>query len=240
MAPHNPNSPNDSSKGLSVRDWPESEQPRQRLFNCGPDSLSDAELLAIFPARRREGNDGDGSFPSAAEAVSRDSAGCLRRPIRSYRPSPVWGPAKVATLKALAAVTVRYLAEEMQRGPFIGHSRDVQRLLCGRFRDRDREVFAVVFLDTRHHVLAVEEMFQGTLNSAAVFPREIVRRALQLNAAAMVAVHNHPSGNPAPSPDDRQVTRELQRACGLMDISLLDHIVIGGNDCFSFAEHRLL
>ena len=98
----------------------------------------------------------------------------------------------------------------------------------------------MVFLDTRHHVLAVEEMFQGTLNSATVFPREIVRRALQLNAAALVAVHNHPSGNPSPSPDYRQVTRELQRACGLLDISLLDHIVIGGNDCFSFAEHRLL
>jgi len=127
----------------------------------------------------------------------------------------------------------------MQRGPFIGHSRDVQRLPCARFRDRDREVFAVVFIDTRHHVLAVDEVFLGKFNSATVIPREIVRRALQLNAA-MVAVHDHPSGNPSTSADDRQVTRELQRACGLMDISLLDHIVIGGNDCFSFAEHRLL
>ena len=94
----------------------------------------------------------------------------------------------------------------------------------------------MVFLDARHHVLTVEEMFQGTLNSATVFPREIVRRALQLNAAAIVAAHNHPSGNPSPSADDRQVTRELQRACGLMDISLLDHIVIGGNDCSSLCR----
>ena len=97
----------------------------------------------------------------------------------------------------------------------------------------------MVFIDTRHHVLAVDEVFLGKFNSATVIPREIVRRALQLNAA-MVAVHDHPSGNPSTSADDRQVTRELQRACGLMDISLLDHIVIGGNDCFSFAEHRLL
>ena len=114
----------------------------------------------------------------------------------------------------------------------------MQRLLCSRFRDR--EVFAVVFLDPRHHVLTVEEMFEGTLNSVTVFPWDIVRRALHLNAAAIVAVHNHPSGNPSPSADDRQVTRELQRACGLLDISLLDHIVIGGNDSFSFVEHRLL
>jgi DNA repair protein RadC len=140
----------------------------------------------------------------------------------------------------MAALTVRYMAEEINQGPFVGHSRDVQRLLSGRFRDLDRETFAVVFLDTRHRILAVEDMFQGTINSATVFPREIVKRALQLNAAAIVAVHNHPSGNPEPSSDDRQVTRALQRACGLMDISLLDHVIIGGNDCFSFAEHQLL
>lgn len=222
-----------------VSGWPKSEQPRQRLLTRGADALSDAELLAIFLRVGIKGTSvldlsrqllqGFGGFRGLLKASQQELGG-----IKGL------GEAKVATLKALADVTVRYMAEEMQRGPFIGHSRDVQQLLCGRFRDRDRETFAVVFLDTRHHVLAVEEMFQGTLNSATVFPREIVRRALQLNAAAMVAVHNHPSGNPSPSPDDRQVTRELQRACGLMDISLLDHIVIGGNDCFSFAEHRLL
>ena len=239
MAPQNPNSLIHSSKGLSVRDWPESEQPRERLLNCGPDSLSDAELLAIF---LRVGVKGMTVMDLSRFLLKKFQGlrGLFKASHQELQAVSGLGPAKVATIKALAAVTVRYLAEEMQRGPFIGHSRDVQRLLCGRFRDRDREVFAVVFLDTRHHVLAVEEMFQGTLNSATVFPREIVRRALQLNAAAVVAVHNHPSGNPSPSPDDRQVTRELQRACGLLDISLLDHIVIGGNDCFSFAEHRLL
>ena len=208
-------------------------------MNRGPDSLSDAELLAIF---LRVGVKGMTVMDLSRTLLKRFEGfrGLFKASYQELQAVSGLGPAKVAILKALAAVTVRYLAEEMQRGPFIGHSQDVQRLLCGRFRDRDRETFAVVFLDTRHHVLAVEEMFQGTLNSATVFPREIVRRALQLNAAAMVAVHNHPSGNPSPSPDDRQVTRELQRACGLMDISLLDHIVIGGNDCYSFAEHRLL
>ena len=110
---------------------------------------------------------------------------------------------------------------------------------------RRRPAFEVVFVYSQLEG-SVDLSFPGpcraatTLNSSTVFPREIVRRALQLNAAAMVAVHNHPSSNPAPSADDRQVTRELQRSCGLMDILLLDHIVIGGNDCFSFAEHRLL
>ena len=228
-----------SALATAADGWPESEQPRGRLSNCGPDSLSDAELLAIF---LRAGVKGMTVMDLSRTLLKRFQGfrGLVKASHQELQALSGLGPAKVAILKALAAVTVRYLAEEMQRGPFIGHSRDVQRLLCGRFRDRDREVFAVVFLDTRHHVLAVEEMFQGSVNSATVFPREIIKRALQLNSAAIVAVHNHPSGNPAPSPDDRQVTREVQRACGLMEISFLDHIVIGGNDCFSFAEHRLL
>ena len=227
------------SKGLSVRDWPEAEKPHHRLFTCGPDALSDAELLAIV---LRVGVKGMSVMDLSRFLLKKFQGfrGLFKASLQDLQSIAGMGPARAAALKALAALTVRYMAEEMHRGPFIGHSRDVQRLLCSRFRDRDREVFAVVFLDTRHHVLTVEEMFEGTLNSATVFPREIVRRALQLNAAAIVAVHNHPSGNPTPSPDDRQVTRELQRACGLLDISLLDHIVIGGNDAFSFAEHRLL
>ena len=228
-----------SSKSLSVRDWPEAEQPHQRLFTSGPDSLSDAELLAIF---LRVGVKGMNVMDLSRFLLKRFEGfrGLFKASVQELESIPGLGPAKVAALKALTALTVRYMAEELHPGPFVGHSRDIQRLLSARFRDRDREVFSVVFLDTRHHVISVEEMFEGTINSATVFPREIVRRALQLNAAAIAAVHNHPSGNPSPSPDDRQVTRELQSACGLLDISLLDHIIIGGNDAFSFAEHRLL
>ena len=145
MAPHNPNSLMDSSIGLSVRDWPESEQPRGRLLNCGPDSLSDAELLAIF---LRVGVKGMTVMDLSRFLLKKFQGlrGLFKASHQELQAVSGLGPAKVATLKALAAVTVRYLAEEMQRGPFIGHSRDVQRLLCGRFRDRDREVFAVVFL----------------------------------------------------------------------------------------------
>lgn len=205
----------------------------------GAEALSDAELLAIF---LRVGVKGTSVVDLSRQLLATFGGfrGLLKASDQELRGIKGLGAAKIATLKAIAALTVRYMAEEMNQGPFIGHSRDVQRLLSGRFRDMGREIFAVVFLDTRHHVLAMEDMFQGTINSATVFPREIVKRSLQLNAAAIVAVHNHPSGNPEPSSDDRQVTRELQRACGLMDISLLDHIIIGGNDCFSFAEHQLL
>ena len=170
MAPQNPNSPIDSSIGLSVRDWPESEQPREQLFTSDSDSLSDAELLAIF---LRVGVKGMTVMDLSRSLLKKFQGfrGLFKTSHQALQAVSGLGPAKVATIKALAAVTIRYLAEEMQRGPFIGHSRDVQRLLCGRFRDRDREIFAVVFLDTRHHVLALEEMFHGTLNSATVFPR---------------------------------------------------------------------
>ena len=171
MAPHNANSLMDSSIGLSVRDWPESEQPRERLLNCGPDSLSDAELLAIF---LRVGVKGMTVMDLSRFLLKKFQGlrGLFKASHQELQAISGLGPAKVVTLKALAAVTVRYLAEEMQRGPFIGHSRDVQQLLCERFRDRDREVFAVVFLDTRHHVLAVKEMFRAPSTAPPCFRRK--------------------------------------------------------------------
>ncbi len=193
-----------------VSGWPKSEQPRERLLSQGAEALSDAELLAIF---LRVGVKGTSVVDLSRQLLTTFGGfrGLLKASDQELRGIKGLGAAKVATLKAIAALTVRYMAEEMNQGPFIGHSRDVQRLLSGRFRDMGRETFAVVFLDTRHHVLAMEDMFQGTINSATVFPREIVKRSLQLNAAAIVAVHNHPSGNPEPSSDDRQMTRELQQ-----------------------------
>ena len=132
MAPHNPNSLIDSSIGLSVRHWPESEQPRERLLTRGPDSLSDAELLAIF---LRVGVKGMTVMDLSRSLLKKFQGfrGLFKASHQELQAVSGLGPAKVATLKAVAAVTIRYLAEEMQRGPFIGHSRDVQRLLCGRF-----------------------------------------------------------------------------------------------------------
>jgi DNA repair protein RadC len=150
------------------------------------------------------------------------------------------GTAKIATLQAIAALNERVLAEKVQRETFIECSGDVHRLLAQKFRDLDQEVFSVILLDTKHRVISIEELFHGTINTASVFPREVVKRALAQGAAAIIAVHNHPSGNPEPSAEDRRVTEDLKNACQLMEIVLLDHIVVGSNGYFSFADQRIL
>ena len=150
------------------------------------------------------------------------------------------GTAKIATLRAIREISERWLKEEAQQGGFIECSQDVLDLLAHKFRDLQQEIFSVIFLNTKHRVLAVEELFHGTINTASVFPREVVKRALRLGAAAIVAVHNHPSGNPEPSAEDRRVTEDLKKVCQLMEISLLDHIVVGSNGHFSFADKRMI
>jgi DNA repair protein RadC len=141
---------------------------------------------------------------------------------------------------AIREISERWLQEKAEQGSFVECSKDVLDLLAHKFRDLQQEVFSVVFLDTKHRVLAVEELFRGTINTASVFHREVVKRALDLGAAAIVAVHNHPSGNPEPSAEDRRVTDDLRKACQLMDINLLDHIVVGSNGHFSFADKRMM
>ena len=203
-------------------------------------NLSNAELLTVF---LRSGGLSDARALSLAQtllALYGGIRGVLTAPDKELLKIKDMGPARVAALKTIAALTVRYMDEELSRGPFIGHSRHVEQLLSAKFRDLQREVFAVVFLDTRHRVLSIETLFEGTINAATVYPREIIRRALEVSAAAIIAVHNHPSGNPDPSSDDKVVTRELTQACKTLDISLLDHIVIGGNQTFSFAQNMML
>ena len=204
------------------------------------EALTDAMLLAILL-------DPDRTMPFDPKGLAHrllgrfgGFRGLLKAEHAAFAEEAQIDATRVAVLAALGQILNRYLDEEIAATEFIGHSRDVERVIAARYRDLDREALIVLYLNTRHLVISVEEMFRGTLNSAAVFPREIMKRALLLNAASLVAVHNHPSGNPAPSSEDRQVTRDLKQACGLFDISLLDHIIVGGNECFSFAEHRLL
>lgn len=219
--------------------WPKSEQPRERLISRGPDALSDAELLAIF---LRVGVKGM-SVLDLSRKLLHDFDG-LRGLFKAREPElrkvRGLGTAKIATLRAIAELNNRVLAEKIQRETFIECSGDVHRLLAQKFRDLDQEVFSVVFLDTKHRVLSLEEMFRGTIDTASVFPREIVKRALTLGAAALIAVHNHPSGNPEPSSEDRRVTEDLKSACHLMEIALLDHVVVGSNGYYSFADQRMM
>jgi len=219
--------------------WPESERPRERLMLHGPERMTDAELLAIF---LRVGVKGMSVVELSRKLLQEfgDLRGLFSAKDEALRKIKGMGTAKIATLRAIGALNKRWLEEKVQQGSFVECSKDVLDLLAQSFRDLKQEVFSVVFLDTKHRVLKIEELFRGTINTASVFPREVVKRALDLGSAAIVAVHNHPSGNPEPSPDDRRVTEDLKKACQLMEISLLDHIVVGSNGYFSFADKRML
>jgi DNA repair protein RadC len=205
----------------------------------GADALSDAELLAIF---LRVGVKGTNVLDLARQLLQTFGGlrGLFKATETELRSIKGLGTAKIATLRAISALNQRVLEERIQRERFIECSNDVHALLAHKFRDLNQEVFSVVFLDTKHRVLSIEEMFHGTINTASVFPREVVKRALDLGSAALIAVHNHPSGNPEPSREDRQVTEDLKNACRLMEISLLDHLIVGSNAYFSFADRKII
>jgi DNA repair protein RadC len=222
-----------------VRYWPESEQPRERLLQQGAEALSDAELLAIF---LRVGVRGMSVVDLSRRLLMEFGGlrGIFRAGDEALRKVRGVGPAKIATLRAVGEMSRRQLREKVEHESFIECSRDVVDLLAHTFRDLDQEVFSVVFLNTKHRVMKIEELFRGTIDSASVYPREIVKRALALSSSAIVAVHNHPSGNPEPSREDQRLTHELRDACKLVDVVLLDHIVLGGNDYFSFVEKGMM
>ncbi len=224
---------------LSIRDWPAQERPREKLQARGPASLSDAELLAIFLGSGLRGQDAVGT---ARQLLSEH--GPLRRlleqPASQLAKLPGLGPARACKLAAALELCNRYLAADLERGLSLADPHSAGRYFAQRLRAHSHEVFAVLFLDTRHRAVAFEELFHGTLDGAEVHPREVVRRALAHNAAAVMVGHNHPSGNDQPSQADRAVTRQLKQALALVDVRLLDHFVIGDGAPVSMAAHGLL
>ncbi len=224
---------------MAITDWPQSERPREKLLERGPQALSDAELLAIF---LRTGVAGKTAVDVARELLAR--FGGLRELLAAEREAlcaaPGLGAAKYAQLQAALEMGRRHLGEALMRGPTLGSPRDTRDYLQARLRDRPHEVFCCLFLDNRHRVLAFEELFHGTLNGAAVYPREVVKRALKHNAAAVIFAHNHPSGVAEPSRADEILTRGLKEALALVEIRTLDHLVIGDGEVVSFSERGLL
>ncbi|UKE71258.1 DNA repair protein RadC [Xanthomonas cerealis pv. cerealis] len=211
---------------MHISKWPRDERPREKLLARGAQALSDAELLAIFLGSGLPGSD--------AVRTSRDLLqrhGPLRtlldRPPRDLVRLPGLGLARACRLSAALELGQRHLAAELERGTTLNDPSAAGRYFAQRLRARPHEVFAVLFLDTKHRSLAFEELFQGTLDGAEVYPREVLRRALAHNAAAVIIGHNHPSGNPEPSSADRAVTNRLKQALGLVDIRLLDHFIVG-------------
>ena len=223
----------------TINQWPEHERPREKLLQRGPTALSDAELLAIFI---RTGVPGKTAVDVARDLI--DRYGGLRELLAAgpedLCETPGLGEAKYVQLQASLEMGRRFLAEKLKREVTLGSTRETREFLQAQLRDRKNEVFCVLFLDNRHRVLVFEELFQGTLNGTAVYPREIVKRALKHNAAAVILVHNHPSGVAEPSRADELLTDRLKEALTLVDIRLLDHLVVGDGETVSFSERGLI
>jgi DNA repair protein RadC len=224
---------------VSIRDWPEDERPRERLLGRGPEALSDAELLAVF---LRSGLPGRSAVDLARELLADLGGlrGVLEAPAEALRAHRGLGLASYALLRAAVEVGERYLAARLQRGDVLANPQDARRYVAHRLRRYPHEVFACLFLDNRHRVISFEELFFGTIDGATVHPREVVRRALGHNAAALILAHNHPSGVAEPSRADELLTRRLREALALVDTRVLDHLVIGDAEVVSFAERGLL
>ena len=220
---------------MSIRDWPAAERPRERLLQRGPAALTDAELLAIFLRTRVAGC-------SAVELARRLLAdfGSLRALLEADLPAFSahlgLGPAKFAQLQAVLEMARRHLAERLRRDSALESPQAVRDYLKAQLRHEPHEVFGCLFLDTRHRVLAFEALFQGSIDGASVYPRQVVKRALAHNAAALILVHNHPSGVAEPSQADRLLTERLKEALGLIEVRVLDHFVVGEGEPQSLAE----
>ena len=223
----------------TIRDWPAGERPREKLLRHGPGMLSDAELLAIF---LRTGLRGKTAVDLARELLA--AFGSLRALLDADRTAfcahAGLGDAKFAQLQAILEMARRHLQEQLSREDALENPDTTRRFLTARLRHLPHEVFACLFLDNRHRVIAFEELFRGTIDGASVHPREVVRRVLHFNAAAVILAHNHPSGVPEPSRADVQLTRRLVDALALVDVRVLDHFIVGEGSGVSFAERGLI
>ena len=224
---------------MAITDWPASERPREKLLERGPATLSDAELLAIF---LRTGVKGKSAVDLARELLS-DFGGL--RPLLTATEEEFClplglGSAKYALLQAVLEMGRRHLAQGLQRGDALNNPQATQQYLQAQLRDRDHEIFACLFLDNQNRVIRYQELFRGTIDAAAVYPREVVKQALAEGAAAVILAHNHPSGVAEPSVADRAITERLQQALNIMDIRVLDHLVVGDGHCVSFAQRGWL
>lgn len=211
---------------MAISDWPVSERPRQRLLECGAEALSDAELLAIF---LRTGVKGKSAVDLARELLN--EFGGLRQLMRAdlamFCQAKGLGEAKYVHLQACLEMARRFLRESLEREGPLTNPDDAKQFLLMRMRDYTKEVFACLFLDAKNRVIEVEELFLGTLHTAEVHPREVVKQALKHNARAIILAHNHPSGDAQPSQTDIELTYTLRDALALMDIKVLDHLVVG-------------
>ncbi len=220
---------------MSLKRLPNESLPREKLLSHGPQSLTDAELLAIF---LRTGTQGMNVLQLADHLIK--DAGSLRGLFSASQQEfcrhKGLGEAKFVQLQAVLEMTQRYLSETLKRGDALTSPQQTKLYLSSLLRDRHREAFYVLYLDNQHRVINDEILFEGTIDAASVYPREVVKRALDHNCAAVILAHNHPSGIAEPSQADRRITRRISDALALVDIRVLDHFVVGDGEVVSFAE----
>ena len=224
---------------MSIKQWPEQDRPREKLLRDGAETLTDAELTAIF---LRAGYQGKSAVDIARELLAEHGnlRNLLNAPKHRLLACKGIGPANYAQLQAALELTKRYLHEPLRRGDALTGPEDAGDFFVHWLRDETAEIFACLFLDQRHRPIHHEKLFRGTIDAAAVYPREIVKACLHHNAAAVIVAHNHPSGETDPSAADRHLTQRLQQSLALIHVRLLDHIIVGDNKFFSFASSGLL
>ena len=222
-----------------LKDWPNAEKPREKLLNNGAQSLSDAELLAIF---LRTGVKGCHVVDLARMLLTSfgSIAAIYQASVDEFCQVHGLGIAKFVQLQACLEMSKRFLAEEIDNGETLASSQASKNFLIGQLRNEAQEVFAVLFLNSQHQVITFERLFYGTINASAVYPRVVVEKAIKHQSSAVILAHNHPSGIAEASHADKNITQQLQQALALIDIRVLDHMIVAGHQCYSFAEHGLL
>lgn len=224
---------------MAIRDWPTNERPQEKLLQEGSHSLSDAELLALF---LRSGPRGKSAVALAREALMHfgDIRAMLSADCAAFCQMKGLGVVRYTQLQAALELSQRHLAISLRASDELNTTHKVKAYLKARLRDLRHEVFVALLLDTQHRIMAFEELAVGTVDQAAVYPREVVRRMLARHAKAVIFAHNHPSGSPTPSEADIQLTHTLRDALALLDMRVLDHFIVADQHIISFVEQRLM
>ena len=230
----------DKSKAAGIRNWPRDDRPREKLLKKGAGALSNSELLAIL---LRTGIKGTSAIDLARRII--EKFGTFRNmshtDMREWKEFKGLGPAKIAQIKAALEIGRRFREDEvLSVKQKIASAQDVVDIILPQMRDLKTEVSKVVYLNSDNRIIDISDAATGTVNQAMPIIREIIHAALQKYAAAIICVHNHPSGNITPSPEDKKFTQELAAAGKLMGIKVLDHIIIGGDTFYSFANDGML
>jgi len=230
----------EKNKSKGIKSWPEDDRPREKLLKKGAGALSNSELLAIL---LRTGVKGNSAIDLARQII--DKYGTFRNMIhtdmREWKEFKGMGPAKIAQIQAALEIGRRFRDVEVRSSKQkIASANEVVSIIMPQMRDLKTEVFKVVYLNSNNRIIDISDAATGTVNHAMPIVREIIHAALQKFAAAIICVHNHPSANIAPSPEDKKFTQELSAARKLMDIKVLDHIIIGDGNYFSFADEGMM